>query len=133
MLAWIRDQNAAGAKGQSIGELIQSKEHTAKLEREVARLREEVTIQKSDGLLRDRPSAEKYAWIKGHTGEFSVSAMIRVLKVHRSCYYDCLKRPDVDDLRAERAEIAKIQKEADGSCKIRVKRAGRIRFNPGSW
>jgi transposase InsO family protein len=48
-----------------------------------------------------------------------VSAMVRVLKVHRSCYYDWLKRPVRDDHSAERAEMAKIQEEADGSYGVR--------------
>lgn len=48
-----------------------------------------------------------------------MSAMVRVLKVHRSCYYDWLKRPVRDDHSAERAEMAKIQEEADGSYGVR--------------
>lgn len=48
-----------------------------------------------------------------------MSAMLRVLKVHRSCYYDWLKRPLVEDHSAEREEIARIQKEADGTYGVR--------------
>jgi transposase len=43
---WIREQKAAQGQGQSLGEAMATKEHLAKLERENARLREEVAILK---------------------------------------------------------------------------------------
>ena len=36
----------------------------------------------------------KYAWMKDHSEDFSVSLMCQVLEVSRSCYYQWLKRPE---------------------------------------
>jgi len=38
----------------------------------------------------------KYAWIKDHQNEFTVSSMCLFLKVSRSCFYDWLKRPKTE-------------------------------------
>lgn len=48
-----------------------------------------------------------------------MSAMLRVLKVHWSCYCHWLERPDRFDHSAERAEMAKIQEDTDGSYGVR--------------
>lgn len=52
----------------------------------------------------------KYAWVKQHTDEFSVTAMCRFLNVSRSAYYDWLEHSPTA-LEKEDAELIEIIKD----------------------
>ena len=67
---------------------IPEAEELKRLRKENSRLQMEVAIlKKSGGVLREGESV-KYAWIREHANEFSVTLMCRLLNVSRSGYYE---------------------------------------------
>ncbi|WP_404397703.1 IS3 family transposase [Idiomarina loihiensis] len=65
----------------------------AKLEAELKRVKEERDIFKKGRKVLCRRVRVKYAFIRDHQNQFSVSAMCRVLKLNRSGFYAWLKKP----------------------------------------
>jgi putative transposase len=86
----------------------------AKLKAELRRTTEECDILKN-GCVLCQAVRLKYAFIQAHRGEFHLTRMCQVLKVHRSGYYAWLQDPLSASAKANEALTLKIREFYDQS------------------
>lgn len=69
----------------------------------------------------------KYAWVKEHQNEFSISAMCKVMDISRSSYYEHLHKPQSartmknQEMSAMVSEVFKEGRATYGARRIRQK------------
>ncbi|HDS1225720.1 TPA: IS3 family transposase [Stenotrophomonas maltophilia] len=94
---WLRKARSEALAGTPEGAMLPSPKDSVEVRRlkaEVKRLTEERDIpKKSRGVLRQGMTA-KYAFMREHLEQFRLTAMCRVLGVHRSGYYAWAGNPD---------------------------------------
>ena len=82
-----------------------------RLKVELMRFTQERDILKKGRKVLCKPARVKYAFIRDNQDEFSIKAMCRVLKLHRSGFYAWLQKP-VSDRAFEDQRLLRLIKES---------------------